>query len=348
MTIRRRWAIAGLVLAMAVLAAACSDVSNDDDAGDTGATGATTGATGGGAGQQRRHDQARGERVGGRRGERQRGREPAARPARVHGRARQDRRVRAVPGAGVRRPGRDARGLAVRCTRRTTRTTSRPTPASSTPASSAWSGRSAGSSRRTWSTQNPEPRDVGGPEGQRGHVRDVRDRIVGPAGGRRPGVRVVRPADRRQPGPGLQGGLRGLGGGRADGARRRVLEAGPDPDVLLDAALGAGEVRPDDGRAARRSTPACEDAAANNVGRLRVRVPAGPAVQGVQRRPGDEGARGVRVPVGDELHRTTTRTAIGARDQRRDGPRARPRRPGSTRTRDVWQAWVDAGLAAQG
>ncbi len=47
MTIRRRWAIAGLVLAMAMLATACSDVSNDDNSGDSGATGATTGATGG-------------------------------------------------------------------------------------------------------------------------------------------------------------------------------------------------------------------------------------------------------------------------------------------------------------
>ena len=43
MTIRRRWAIAGLVLAMAMLATACSDVSNDQPA-DTGG-----GSTGGGS-----------------------------------------------------------------------------------------------------------------------------------------------------------------------------------------------------------------------------------------------------------------------------------------------------------
>ena len=47
MTIRRKWAITGVVLVMAMLASACSDVSNDDNSGDSGATGATTGATGG-------------------------------------------------------------------------------------------------------------------------------------------------------------------------------------------------------------------------------------------------------------------------------------------------------------
>ena len=42
----------------------------------------------------------------------------------------------------------------------------------------------------------------------------------------------------------------GFRGGRAVGAGRRLPEAGPHPHVLLDAPLGAVEVRPDDGRAA--------------------------------------------------------------------------------------------------
>ena len=45
MTIRRRWAIAGLVLAMAMLAAACSDVKSDQPA-DTG-SGTGSGSDGG-------------------------------------------------------------------------------------------------------------------------------------------------------------------------------------------------------------------------------------------------------------------------------------------------------------
>ena len=66
-----------------------------------------------------------------------------------------------------------------------------------------------------------------------------------------PAFGSLRPSDRGQPGPGLQGDLRRVGGRRAHRARRRVLEAGAVPLLLLDAALGAGQVRPD----ARRSCP---------------------------------------------------------------------------------------------
>jgi ABC-type proline/glycine betaine transport systems, periplasmic components len=43
MTIRRKWAIAALALSMALLAAACSDVKNNDNTGSTGGGGATGG-----------------------------------------------------------------------------------------------------------------------------------------------------------------------------------------------------------------------------------------------------------------------------------------------------------------
>ena len=217
MTIRRKWAIAGLVLAMAVLATACSDVSNDDNSRDSGATGATTGATGGVPDNSDVTIKlAVNAWVGA---------EANANVAANLLRDQlgytvelvEDRRVRAVPGAGVRRPGRDARGVAVRAPEGLQELH---------PGRRRRRGR--GRARRDRADRlvppdvpgrrEPRPRDVGGLEGQRGHVRDLGDRIIGPAGGRRPGVRLVRPADRRQPGSGLQGDLRGLGG---RGARRR-------------------------------------------------------------------------------------------------------------------------------
>ncbi len=46
MTIRRKWAIAALALAMAMLAAACSDVSNNDNSGSSGSTGGGSSSAG--------------------------------------------------------------------------------------------------------------------------------------------------------------------------------------------------------------------------------------------------------------------------------------------------------------
>ena len=94
-------------------------------------------------------------------------------------------------------------------------------------------------------------------------------------------------------------------------------------------------------------TPACTEAAANDVDEVRVRLPAGRPVQGVQRGPADEGAGGVRVPVRDEVHERRSERDR-ARHQRRDDDPTEAAQKWIDANPDVWQPWVDAGLAAQG
>ena len=93
-------------------------------------------------------------------------------------------------------------------------------------------------------------------------------------------------------------------------------------------------------------TKQCTDDDGEQPGRVRVRLPAGRPLQGVQRSALDEGARGVRAAVGDAVdqrraerrrRRTSTRAWI-PQDAAKKWIDANP---------TVWQPWVDAGMAAQ-
>ena len=111
----RRWVALAGVSVFVLLAAACSDVSEEPPGDGT----ATDGGTSTVAQCGERDDRARRQPVG--RGEGERGRRTGADGAGdgLHGRARgPDRRVGAVPGDGRRRRRRDARGLAVGARRR--------------------------------------------------------------------------------------------------------------------------------------------------------------------------------------------------------------------------------------
>ena len=331
MTIRRRWAIAGLVLAMAMLATACSDVNNDDNSGDSGATGATTGATGGVPDNSDVTIKlAVNAWVGA---------EANANVAANLLRDQlgytvelvEDRRVRAVPGAGLRRPGRDARGVAVRCTPKDYKKYIQ-ADAGVVDAGPLGVIGQIGWFIPTYMVEaDPEPRDVGGPEGQ--------------------GRRMFATSETGSSGQLVDAdpSFGSYDQQIADnlGLDFKVVYAGSEAAELtaLDAAYSKQDPflfyfwTPHWAQAKYdltlvelpEITPACEDAAANDVREVRVRVPAGPAVQGVQRGPADEGARRVRVPEGDELHER--RSERRSRSTISDGTtRPRRRRTGSTRT----------------
>ena len=125
--------------------------------------------------------------------------------------------------------------------------------------------------------------------------------------------------------------VRGIRGGAAHRARHGVPERGAAADVLVDAALGERRSTTSRRSSCPRSTEQCAD-----VARQRRRATATPATTRrtcCTRRSAPSWrrrTRGVRVPVGDELDRTTTRTAWRSRSRTARTPE------------EAAQEWVDA------
>ena len=107
---------------------------------------------------------------------------------------------------------------------------------------------------------------------------------AGPDPGRRPELRHVRSGHRRRTsGLDLKVVYAGLGGGGDHRAQDRVREAGPDPHVLLDAPLGAGDSTTSRRSSFRPSRQQCTTQRPATTAKYDCGVPAGRAVQGVQR-----------------------------------------------------------------
>ena len=192
--------------------------------------------------------------------------------------------------------------------------------------------------------EHPEIATVEGLNEDAVAVRDGRDRRQGPDARRRPELRLLRQGDRGEPQPGLRGRGGRIGGRAALRARHGLPEQGAAALLLVHAALGEPDVRPHRGRAPRGDRGVHGGGVDEDGRRLRVRLPAGRPVQGVQRGPGVPRAGSVRLPVGDELRQRAQEEVAFAIDEEKQSPEEAAQ-AWVDANQDVWQPWVDAASA---
>ena len=322
----RRWTFGAVALvAFAMVASACSDVSSSTSAGGDHLRCRERRPV------RERADRDRGEPVGRGAGQRRGGAGRDAGADGLHGRAEGPaQREGTVPRDGRRdrsmRPSRCGR----RVTRRTARTTSiRPAP-SWMAASSGSPATSAGSCRSTWSTNNPQYATWEGLQGQRRHVRDGRDGRQGPVPRRRHDLLDLRRADHRGAGSGSRGGLLGKRGGDVGCRGHRDGEPGADPACTGGRRSGRTRSTTWSRSSCPTYTDECADIALNDPEAIGYNCDYADDVlyKAFSSELEAQGRRGVRVPVELQLDgRRPERGGPG--DPRRDRPRAG--RPGLDR-----------------